>query len=123
ENKIMPRIDGALTLYDIKDSGSLEHVPEMLRAINKSGIPSVLVSCKCDASPEEMEVDPADVEHKARRSLKVVDTLQASAGTPETHKRGLSMILRAILSAPPGANASRSSSATRRRAQSNAVRP
>ncbi len=122
EDKMMPRIDGALTLYDVKDQASLEHVPGMLRAMNMSGIPSVLVSCKCDASPEETEVDRADVEHRARRSLKVVDTLQASAGTPETHKRGLSMILRAILSAPT-VNGSRSSSATRKRAQSTAVRP
>lgn len=30
ENKMMPRIDGALTLYDIKKQGSLESVPEML---------------------------------------------------------------------------------------------
>lgn len=30
EDKMMPRIDGALTLYDIKDEGSLEHIPEML---------------------------------------------------------------------------------------------
>ncbi|KAK5175027.1 uncharacterized protein LTR77_000163 [Saxophila tyrrhenica] len=122
EDKMMPRIDGALTLYDVKDQGSLEYVPEMLRAINKTGIPSVLVSCKCDASPEEAEVDPADVENRARRSLKVVDTLQTSASTPETHKRGLSMILRAILSAPPKDEA-RSSTDTRRRAQSSAVRP
>ena len=30
EDKIMPRIDGALVLYDVKDPASLEHVPEML---------------------------------------------------------------------------------------------
>lgn len=30
ENKIMPRIDGALTLYDVKDEGSLDSIPEML---------------------------------------------------------------------------------------------
>jgi hypothetical protein len=30
EDKMMPRIDGALTLYDIKDQGSLEYVPGLL---------------------------------------------------------------------------------------------
>lgn len=30
EDKMMPRIDGTLVLYDIKDKNSLENVPEML---------------------------------------------------------------------------------------------
>jgi len=30
EDKFMPQIDGALTLYDVKDQGSLENIPEML---------------------------------------------------------------------------------------------
>lgn len=30
EDKIMPHIDGALTLYDVKNEGSLENLPEML---------------------------------------------------------------------------------------------
>ena len=30
ENKMMPRIDGALTLYDIKDKSTLEGIPELL---------------------------------------------------------------------------------------------
>ena len=69
-----------------------------LEAIGKAGIPLVLVSCKCDAGPEDVELDPCDVEQRARRVLKSLNTIQTSAGTPETHKRGLSMILRDILS-------------------------
>ena len=30
DDKMMPRIDGALVLYNIKDGSSLENVPEML---------------------------------------------------------------------------------------------
>ena len=30
DDKMMPRIDGALVLYDIKDESSIENVPEML---------------------------------------------------------------------------------------------
>ena len=30
DNKMMPRIDGALVLYDITDKNSLENVPELL---------------------------------------------------------------------------------------------
>ena len=36
EDKVMPQIDGALTLYDVKDQGSLENVPEMLSECNCS---------------------------------------------------------------------------------------
>ncbi|KAK3681546.1 hypothetical protein LTR37_020854 [Vermiconidia calcicola] len=121
EDKIMPRIDGALTLYNIKDEQSLEHIPQMLNAINKAGLPSVLISCKCDAPAAECEVDPFQFEDRAKRSIRSLHTLQASAIHPETHKRGLSMILRAILSAPPEQQM-RNSSGTRQRAHSNAVR-
>lgn len=71
-------------------------------AISNAGIASVLVSCKCDARPEDIELDPTDVEQRARRSLKHLNSIQAAATTPETHKRALSMILRDILSRPPG---------------------
>lgn len=30
EHNVMPSVDGALTLYDVNDKDSLEHVPEML---------------------------------------------------------------------------------------------
>ena len=30
EDKMLPKIDGALTLYNVKDKGSLENIPEML---------------------------------------------------------------------------------------------
>ena len=34
QNKIMPRIDGVITLYDVRDRGSLENVPDMLSEFN-----------------------------------------------------------------------------------------
>lgn len=121
EDKIMPRIDGALALYDITDEDTLKNLPVMLRAIHKTGIPSVLVSCKCDAPREEAEVDPDEVEEKARRTLKITDACKTSADTPETHRNGFLKILQAILAAP-STNSARSSATTRPRAQSNAVR-
>ena len=30
ENKMMPKVDGALTLYNVKDKGSFEDIPDML---------------------------------------------------------------------------------------------
>ena len=71
-------------------------------AINKSGIPSLLISCKCDALPGDRDVDPREIELKAKRQLKHLNTLQTSAATSEPNKRGISLILRAIMSSTPG---------------------
>ena len=121
-DKMMPRIDGVLTLYDVKDRGSLEDVPETLAAIQKAAIPSVLVSCKCDTHPAERQVDPTGIELKARQAVKTLQTLQASAGHPETYKRGLAMLVKSVVHGE-AAQQARDASANRRRAQSNALRP
>ena len=71
-------------------------------AIYKSGIPSLLISCKCDAGFEERDVDPTEIEQSAKRQLKNLKTIQTSASTPETHKRGILIILREILSGNSG---------------------
>ena len=70
-------------------------------AINKAKIPSLLVSCKCDAPPEERDVNPRVVEQTAKRNVKDLDTLRVSAAAPQSHKQGVSMILRAIVSGAP----------------------
>lgn len=62
----------------------------------------MLIATKCDALFEERQIDPTQFETAAKRSLKDLLTVQASAGVPETHKRSLSMILRSIIAAPKG---------------------
>ena len=71
-------------------------------ALGRGGIPSVLISSKCDVLPEARRVDPSKVEQQLRQSFRRLNTLQINAGDPETHKRGVSMILREILSRPTG---------------------
>ena len=71
-------------------------------AVEKAGIPSLLISCKCDSRPEERDVDPREIELKAKHRLKHLHTLQTSAVSPETNRRGITMILRAIMSSTPG---------------------
>lgn len=121
-DKMMPRIDGVLTLYDVKDRGSLEGVPETLAAIQRAATPSVLVSCKCDTHPAERQVDPTGIELKARQAVKTLQTLQASVAHPETYKRGLAMLVKSVVHGE-AAQQARDASANRRRAQSNALRP
>ena len=51
---------------------------------------------------EDRQVDPTEFEQVAKRELKKLNTLQTSAGTPETHKKGIYIILREILSGYSG---------------------
>lgn len=109
-------------------------------AIKNSALPSVLVSCKCDTPTAERELDPIIIEQKARRSISGISTLQTSENGEGSHKQAISMLLRAIIIGSPGMlcdqqtqgitcadsvfqdGTARSSLATRKRAESNAVR-
>ncbi|KAF2866100.1 ras guanine nucleotide exchange factor domain-containing protein [Massariosphaeria phaeospora] len=115
----MPRVDGAVTVYDVTSEDSLKRVPEMLNVLSKSNLPFVLVACKCDQHPAHREVDPAVVEQKAKSFLGDVHTFQTSETTPEAHRGCLSIITRAVIASKrPQSQASQA----RRRANSSAVR-
>lgn len=91
-------------------------------AITKASLPTILISCKCDTPLDEREVDPARVEENAKRAINSISTLQISEFHPETHRRGIFMLLNTIVNTQPE-QYFRSSSANRRRAASNALRP
>ncbi|KAF2190778.1 ras GEF [Zopfia rhizophila CBS 207.26] len=112
-----PRIDGAVTIYDVTSNESLTQVPEMLNALSKASLPFVLVACKCDQHPAHREVDPAVIEQKAKSFFGDVNTFQTLESAPDTQKRCLSVITRSVI-----ASRRRESSTTRRRANSSAVR-
>lgn len=46
-------------------------------------------------------MNPRVIEQTARRKVKDLDTLQVSTHAPESHKQGITMILRAIVSNTP----------------------
>ncbi|EMC95338.1 hypothetical protein BAUCODRAFT_578020 [Baudoinia panamericana UAMH 10762] len=125
EDRRMPRIHGAIAMYDVQDRDSFRDIPDILNAINRAELPSVLVSSKCDTPAGKRELDPAFIERKARASISGISTLQTSEESQESNKRAISMILKAIVLGIPGSSSivSFNSSANRRRAQSNAVRP
>ncbi|KAF1929493.1 rap guanine nucleotide exchange factor 4 [Didymella exigua CBS 183.55] len=112
-----PRIDGAITLYDVTSQGSLARVPELLGSFAKSRLPFVLVACKCDQHPAHREVDPAVVEQKAKSFLGDVSVFSTSESAPETHRSCLSVVIRAAISD----RRPRSQASSRRRANSSAV--
>lgn len=114
-----PRIDGAVTIYDVTSEQSLARVPEILGLLSRSGLPFVLVGCKCDHHPAHRKVDPAVVEKKAKTFLGEVNAFQTSQVSAEAFRGCLSVITRAIISSKrPRSQASMA----RRRANSSAVR-
>ncbi|KAI7006312.1 ras GEF, partial [Hortaea werneckii] len=122
-DKMLPRIDGAITLYDVQDKDSFADIPEVLTAIRKASIPSLLVSAKCDTPTADRELDPSMVEQKARRSINGVGTLQSSHSSIDEHKKAMSVLLRNIIFGTQDGDEGQDRSSMRRRTQSNAVRP
>lgn len=114
-----PRIDGAITIYDVMNLQSLERVPETLNALHQAHLPSVLVACKCDNHPVNREVDPSMVDQEAKSAHADINTFQTQDSSSESQKRCLSVILRLIISAR---RAQSQATTTRRRANSSAVR-
>ncbi|KAF2131174.1 ras GEF [Dothidotthia symphoricarpi CBS 119687] len=114
-----PRIDGAVTIYDVTTHESVKKVPEMLYILSKTSLPFILVACKCDQHPAHREVDPAVVGQKATTFLGDVGVFQTSQSALDTYQTCLSAITRAAIAAKrPRSQASMA----RRRANSSAVR-
>ncbi|KAI9696898.1 MAG: hypothetical protein M1820_007973 [Bogoriella megaspora] len=118
---VIPKIDGALALYDVTNQNSLAQVPGVLNAIHKASLPCVLVSCKCDNHPTDRQVDPNKVEQRAKSFVKDISTVQTARTSSATQKQCMSVILRSILS-NPDTTESQDRDSSRRRALSNAVR-
>ncbi|KAJ4380962.1 hypothetical protein N0V86_003309 [Didymella sp. IMI 355093] len=112
-----PRIDAAITLYDVTSQDSLARVPDILSIFAKSTLPFVLAACKCDQHPAHREVDPHVVEQKAKSFLGDVSVFSTSEAAPETHRACLSVVIRAAIAA----RRPRSQASSRRRANSSAV--
>ncbi|KAK0290907.1 hypothetical protein LTR35_001628 [Friedmanniomyces endolithicus] len=118
-DKVMPRVDGAIALYNVQDKHTFDDIPEVLNAIHKACLPTVLISSKCDG---ERQLDPAMIEQKARRSISGIGTLQTNGQGVESQKRAIFMILKAVILGY-SENKPRNSSPPRQRAQSTAVMP
>ena len=64
-------------------------------------MPCVLVSCKCDRSPDSRQLDPRIIEQISTSfgpGNGGIDSFQTSANLPESQKRCISVILRTIIS-------------------------
>ncbi|TLD36712.1 ras GEF [Venturia nashicola] len=114
----MPYIDGAFTLYDVMNKESLVQMPGTLQGIYNASIPFILVACKCDFPPSHRHVDPYGVEKRAKALIGDITAFQTSQAAPDTQKRCVAVILRAIVSMR---NQHFALAAARRRTNSSAV--
>jgi GTPase SAR1 family protein len=115
-----PRIDGAITIYDVTSQSSLANVPEMLGndldstaikhssvsprltlfwlgVISRAPLPFVLVACKCDAHNAIIQADM--VEQKARNFLGELTAFQTTETSTDTYRSCVSIITRNIITA------------------------
>lgn len=76
--------------------------PVPTEAVTKSALPIVLVATKCDVPSAERKVEPSVVEQNAKRINKNIATLQVSELNPEGYKRGILMLMNAIVKLSPG---------------------
>ncbi|KAK4189951.1 ras guanine nucleotide exchange factor A [Podospora australis] len=58
---MVPRMDGALILYDITNKESVRDLDSTMAALTNSSLPTVLAATKCDAPKELHEIEVADV--------------------------------------------------------------
>ncbi|KAG9229601.1 ras guanine nucleotide exchange factor domain-containing protein [Amylocarpus encephaloides] len=114
---IVPRMDGALLLYDVMNRESIAALPHTLNGLVNSALPTILVSCKCDNPENTRQINVDSMESACHSCIEAVKT---AANVPETARSCLSSMLRAIMANRNAPNPAPDVSGTRRRATSSA---
>ncbi|TGO31615.1 hypothetical protein BHYA_0484g00030 [Botrytis hyacinthi] len=91
---IVPRMDGALLLYDVMNRESIAELPQTLNALVNSSLPTILVSCKCD-NPEHTR--QLNVDSLETACMSCVESVKTAANVPESARLCLSSMLRAVM--------------------------
>ncbi|KAH6682938.1 ras guanine nucleotide exchange factor domain-containing protein [Halenospora varia] len=91
---IVPRMDGALLLYDVMNRESIAALPQTLNGLVNSSLPTILVSCKCDNPENTRQINVETMESACQSCVEAVKT---AANVPESARSCLSSILRAIM--------------------------
>ncbi|KAI8293188.1 Ras guanine nucleotide exchange factor A [Colletotrichum sp. SAR11_240] len=93
---IVPRVDGALIIYDVMNKESMKELPQATAALTKSGLPAVLVANKCDHPEGERQIDAARVaNHEYFKSC--VGQFNLSTSSPERARACLNAMLKAAI--------------------------
>ncbi|PGH19090.1 hypothetical protein AJ79_00124 [Helicocarpus griseus UAMH5409] len=92
----LPVIDGVLVLFDSYDPRTVAQFPRIFSALPKSLIPFIVVACKCESQVPSSRLDPATFD-QARRVLGGIEVQQTYSDAPDSQKKCISNILRAII--------------------------
>ncbi|KAL2753713.1 hypothetical protein ACRALDRAFT_2044057 [Sodiomyces alcalophilus JCM 7366] len=91
---IVPRVDGAMILYDVTKVETMKELPQTVAALTKSGLPAVLIANKCDTPDSVREVDTQLVaNHEFFKAC--VATYNLSSDSTEKARACLHAIIRA----------------------------
>ncbi|PWW72005.1 ras GEF [Tuber magnatum] len=88
----LPFVDGVLILYDVTNPASIAKLPESLDVFAKAALPTLVVSCKCDAP--QRQLNPNSIEQVG--IVGGYDTMQTSGTSPDSQKKCLAVILNMI---------------------------
>lgn len=121
---IVPRMDGALLLYDVMNRESIAELPQTLSelrnyfyyyfyawmihhadfldALVTSSLPTIIVSCKCDNPENTRQIDVESVESAC---VSAVEAVKFASNVPESARLCLSSMLRAIMANRNGQSA------------------
>ncbi|RYP69474.1 hypothetical protein DL771_006126 [Monosporascus sp. 5C6A] len=100
---IMPRVHGVLLLYDVMNRESIMQLPDTLNALVNSSLPTVLVATKCDNPENARQIDTEAVAGACQSCLAAFKT---SASKPETARKSLFALLKALALSRQGSHAS-----------------
>jgi hypothetical protein len=70
---------------------------QIIDAMRKASLPSVLVSSKCDTPSANRELDPDKIERGARNTIAGLVTLQTSETDVENHRKAMAIVLKQIV--------------------------
>ncbi|KAK0706454.1 ras guanine nucleotide exchange factor domain-containing protein [Lasiosphaeria miniovina] len=113
---MLPRIDGALVLYDVINKDSIRYLPQAMSVLANDSLPTILVATKCETPENLRQLDTAGVAHAFPSCA---GHFRTSSNVPGSARECLQAMLRAV-AARRVASEKADGPGTRRRAASTA---
>ncbi|KAK4162206.1 ras guanine nucleotide exchange factor domain-containing protein [Cladorrhinum sp. PSN259] len=111
---MVPRMDGALILYDVTDKETVRELETIMSALANSSLPTILAATKCDAPEEARQLDVASVASE----FPAAGHFKTSFNSPGSTRDCLQAMLRIALASRRGEQDKPEGSMQRRRAAS-----
>ncbi|KAK5998010.1 Ras guanine nucleotide exchange factor A-like protein [Cladobotryum mycophilum] len=93
---IVPRVDAALIFFDVTNLETLRLIPRLLAALTDSGLPAIMVACKCDQPEDDWEID-ADALANQKPFNQCQFHYKISMDSPELARACLQVAIRAAV--------------------------